>query len=251
MNYNCLKLAASAILLLLLIQQPATCQTINSTLNPDQILRIQNGETLVEVNEIPGKQWPELKVTCFVRAHPQQVFELFTDWESAPSYIPNMLSAKIIAEPSPQIKDVEYTVRLPILGKISYAVRNYLIKNGESYQVRWELLASPLASSANGSLSLEPFAGQTLLRYQNLVEPKLPFVSQLKYLARDEALATVQALGREAERRYFCQTQPPPNQNLEQKSISFAESLARKSNQNAQISIQQTLTQNSSSASTK
>lgn len=177
-------------------------QTNPNLFTSEQLTKIQNGETLIEAREVPGKPWPELQLTRLVRALPQQVFELFTDWDSAPTYIPNMLKAKVIAEPSPEIRDIEYTVKVPILGKISYSVRNYLTKNGETYEVRWELLQSPLASSANGFLKLEPFNGQTLLRYQNLVEPKLPFVSQLKFRARDEALTTVEAIGKEAEKRY-------------------------------------------------
>jgi hypothetical protein len=97
---------------------------------------------------------------------------------------------------------VEYTTKVPILMKTSYTVRNSYTRKGSSYTVGWKLLKSPFVKVSEGSLSIEPYgAGETLMRYTNLVVPKTNLVAGLKDQALNEAKATVVAIKTEAERR--------------------------------------------------
>ena len=99
-------------------------------------------------------------------------------------------------------KDVEYKVKMPVVQSITYSVRNTYIQKGNSYEVRWTLLRSPLAKSSNGSLRIEPYGkGQTLMCYTNLVVPITNLVAGLKNQALNEAKTTVRAIKAEAERR--------------------------------------------------
>ena len=133
---------------------------------------------------------------------PKSLADLFSDYSAAPSYTPGMLSAKVIANNPDGSKDVQYRVKVPVLQSISYTVRNTYIKKGNSYEVKWTLLQSPLAKSSNGSLRIEPYGkGKTLMRYTNLTVPLTNLVSGLKTQALNEAKATVRAIASEAERR--------------------------------------------------
>ena len=113
-----------------------------------------------------------------------------------------MLAAKVIATNPDGTKDVEYKVKMPVVQSITYSVRNTYIQKGNSYEVRWTLLRSPLAKSSNGSLRIEPYGkGQTLMCYTNLVVPITNLVAGLKNQALNEAKTTVRAIKAEAERR--------------------------------------------------
>lgn len=171
-------------------------------LTREQQARLEAGETVVVAREIPGKAWPELTLYRLVAAPPAVVFALFTDYESAPSYTPGMLAAEVIGEPAKDIKDVRYTVRVPVLSRITYTVRNQFLRHGQDiYEVKWNLLESPLASESTGSLRIEPHGNGTLLRYTNHVTPSVPMAGVMKNNARKEAETTVEAIEKEAVRR--------------------------------------------------
>jgi len=163
---------------------------------------LAGGQTVVNSENVPGAPWPRLKLYKVVDAPPQVLAELFSDYSAAPSYTPGMLSAKVIANDPDGSKDVEYRVKVPVLQSISYTVRNTYIKKGNSYEVKWTLLHSPLAKSSDGSLRIEPCGeGKTLMRYTNLTVPLTNLVGGLKTQALNEAKATVGAIALEAERR--------------------------------------------------
>ena len=163
---------------------------------------LAGGQTVVKSENVAGAPWPRLKLYKVVDAPPQIVAELFSDYSAAPSYTPGMLSAKVIANNPDGSKDVEYRVKVPVLQSISYTVRNTYIRKGNSYEVKWTLLRSPLAKSSDGSLRIEPYGkGKTLMRYTNLTVPLTNLVAGLKTQALNEAKATVRAIALEAQRR--------------------------------------------------
>lgn len=171
------------------------------SLTPDELREVESGETIVRAKDLSGEAWPRLTVFRIINAPATDVAKLFTDYESAPSYTPGMLGAEVINEPGTNIKDVRYTVKVPVLGTISYVVRNEYSQKGTDFEVVWKLLESPLASASNGSLIIEPIGDRTILQYTNHVTPSIPMAGALKNQARKEAVTTVEAIAKEAERR--------------------------------------------------
>jgi ribosome-associated toxin RatA of RatAB toxin-antitoxin module len=171
-------------------------------LTPEQQAQLKAGETVVISRDIKGKAWPELTLFRLVEAKPSQVFDLFTDYASAPSYTPGMIAAEVVDEPSKDVKDVRYTVRVPVLSRISYTVRNRYVRSGkDTFEVKWDLLESPMASESTGSLRIEPYGNGTILRYTNHVTPSVPMAGMLKNNARQEAITTIEAIEKEAAKR--------------------------------------------------
>ena len=153
-------------------------------------------------SDVDGAPWPKLSLYRVVNAPPAVVANLFSDYAAAPTYIPGMLAAKVISSNPDGSKDVIYTVKVPVLQKISYTVRNNYSQNGSSYTVSWKLLKSPLAMSSDGSLQIEPYQNnRTLMCYSNLCVPITNLVAGLKDQALTEAKSTVLAIATEAERR--------------------------------------------------
>lgn len=160
------------------------------------------GQTVVKSTDMPGLPWPQLSLYRVVNAPPDVVANLFTDYDAAPSYTPGIVRAQVIATNPDGTKDVRYTVKVPIIMRTSYVVRNTYQKQGEKFTVGWKLIQSPLAKKSDGSLRIEPYeSDRTLLCYTNLCVPITNLVSGLKNQALVEAKNTVLALATEAERR--------------------------------------------------
>lgn len=163
---------------------------------------LAEGQTVVRSTDIPGLPWPQLSLYRVVNAPPSVVANLFTDYDAAPSYTPGLLNAQVVSTNPDGTKDVRYTVKVPVIQRTSYMVRNTYLKQGSNYTVSWKLLQSPLAKQSDGSLRIEPYDGnRTLLCYTNLCVPITNLVSGLKNQALVEAKNTVLALATEAERR--------------------------------------------------
>ncbi len=163
---------------------------------------LAQGQLVIMSENVDGLPWPRLKLYQVVNAPPKVVADLFSDYAAAPDYIPGMLAAKVIATNPDGTKDVEYRVKVPVLQSITYTVRNAYIQKGNSYEVKWTLLRSPLAKSSDGSLRIEPYGkGKTLMCYTNLAVPITNLVAGLKNQALNEAKSTVRAITAEAERR--------------------------------------------------
>jgi len=159
------------------------------------------GQVVVKSKNVAGAPWPQLSLYQVVNAPPAVLKALFNDYASAPSYTPNLISATVLTTNPDGSKDVQYTTKVPILGKISYTVRNTYITNGASYEVDWTLIKSPLAKSSDGSLRIEPYGqNQTLLSYTNLCVP-ITSLPGMKDAALGEAKTTVRAIKAEAEKR--------------------------------------------------
>lgn len=174
---------------------------LKAGLTPEQLTVLASGETVITSRDLPKEAWPELTLYRVIKAPPEEVKNLLLDYKSAPSYTPGMVSAEVIAEPSPEVKDVRYTVRMPVVSKISYVVRNTYRTAGQEFSVKWDLVESPVASASRGALEVELYGKDSLLRYTNHVTPSMPMAGVLKGQALKEAKTTIEAIGAEAERR--------------------------------------------------
>lgn len=196
-----MKTLLSVLVILAAALMPASADLLKEV-PESEMPNLTKGETVVKSREVPGAPWPELSLYRIVNAPPDVVADLFTDYAAAPSYSPGMLAAEVIAKNPDGTKDVRYTVKMPILQKTSYVVRNTYEKNGSTFTVSWTLLKSAMAKSSDGSLRIEPYSGgRTILCYKNLLVPVTNLVAGLKNQALDEAKGTVLALATESERR--------------------------------------------------
>ncbi len=194
-------LLSVALVALLLAGKVGQAADLKSALSLEQLQELEAGKTVVTARELPKEPWPELQLYRKIAAPPEVVKALLLDYDSAPSYTPGMLGAEVVAKPATDIQDVRYTVRMPVVSKISYIVRNTYESQGKNFAVRWTLVESPVASASRGALEMQPHGEGTLLRYTNHVTPSIPMAGVLKQQALKEAKTTIEAIGAEAERR--------------------------------------------------
>jgi len=180
---------------------PCTQAGLLDEIPSDQRKSLDAGETIVLSENLPDKAWPRLKLYRLVNAPPDSLHALLLDVKSAPSYTPGMVNVEIVGAPSENVKDIQYTVKFPVLSNITYTVRNFYDHQPGLFSVRWELLKSPIASDSKGSLRVEPYGTKSLLSYTNHVTPSVPMIGVLKSQAAKEAKSTIEAIAKEAERR--------------------------------------------------
>jgi len=186
---------------LICLTAPGVRANISSELSPSELKQLESGEMVTHQKEVEGGIWPELTVYRLVNAPATKVTSVLGDYPNAHNYIPNVIKAQVVDNPARNVKDVEYTVRLPLFATASYTVRNKFESEGNTLFVKWNLLESPLADESTGSLAVEPFGNGSILRYKNYVKPKTKLAGVAKGAAVKEAQETVLAISKEAERR--------------------------------------------------
>lgn len=174
---------------------------MTSSLDAAQIAQLKAGEMVVSAKDVPSGGWPEVTVYTLVKAPVSVVEKVLRDYEHAPDFQPGLVSAKVVSQPSPDVCDVEYTSKMPIVGTMSYTMQNTFEKVDNGLTVSWKLLKSSMAEISDGSLRAEPYGDGSILRYVNHVKPKSSLAIIAKGAALGEAKKTVSALKAEAEKR--------------------------------------------------
>jgi len=197
-----MKIRVSLLAAFIALASPLAQADILSEVPADSKTQLTAGEVVVTSEDIKGAPWPKLVLYQVVDAPPQVLINLLTDYDAAPAYTPGLISAKILATNADGSKDIEYTVKAPLLQKISYSVHNTYVKKGDNFTVNWDLIHSPLAKTSTGSIRVEPYGkNQSLMCYTNFVVPITNLVAGMKGDALKSAKETVAAIKQEAERR--------------------------------------------------
>lgn len=192
-------LTAVAVLAVSVTNSPAA---LIDQVSADERSELAAGQVVVESKKVADAPWPQLSLYQVVNAPTKTMVALLQDYASAPSYTPNVLSVKLISNNADGTKDLEYTTKVPLLGKINYTVRNTYVKSGTSYTVSWSLLKSPFVKKSEGSIKVEPYGeNQTLMCYTNLVIPVTTLLPGMQGQALSEAKSTVASIKGEAEKR--------------------------------------------------
>lgn len=165
-------------------------------LSPSEIAAIDQGKLLYIAHEIPDMPWPRAVIYHFVEASPREVLAVFTNYNAASTYIPNVLQSKIISDINPWEKEVYYELDVPLLPNESYIAKNILsfTDNGKQMEVAWTASKAKFFKSSVGNLRVEAYRSGTLLRYTNLVDPGTRIAALLRSSAETQVKATVTAI---------------------------------------------------------
>ena len=172
-----------------------------SELTPAQKVQVQDGSQVVITEDIQGKPWPRIKVYRLINATPEQVTAVFFDYESAKSFVPNVIKSEIANKLSALTMDVDYGLDVPIFPDEFYTVRNSLRHvEDNSYCIDWKLLRSVLTKDSVGSIRVEPWDSGAVICYQNLVTPASNIAVLLRGKAIEQMKETTQALATQVEK---------------------------------------------------
>jgi hypothetical protein len=172
-----------------------------SELSSAQQCQVHDGSQVIITENVEGKPWPRIKVYRLVDASPEQVTAVFFDYESAKSFVPNVIKSQISNRLSACTMDVDYGLDVPIFPDEFYTVRNNLrLIDENSYCIDWKLLRSVLTKDSVGKIRIEPWEGKAVICYQNLVTPASNIAVLLRGKAIEQMKETTQALAERVEK---------------------------------------------------
>lgn len=175
---------------------------VADSLSGAQLSQLKAGEMVVESKDVPGGVWPQVTIYTLVAAPVATIGGVFRDYAHAPEFQPSIVSATVVAHPSANVYNVEYTQKLPMFGTTKFTVQNTFQTSGDALTVTWKLLKSSMADISDGSLQVEPYGDGSIMRYINYVKPKLGALAGMaKGSALDSVKTTVSELKAEAEKR--------------------------------------------------
>jgi hypothetical protein len=187
---------------LFLISSPElVADSLLSELSSAQQCQVHDGSQVIITENVEGKPWPRIKVYRLVDASPEQVTAVFFDYESAKSFVPNVIKSQISNRLSACTMDVDYGLDVPIFPDEFYTVRNNLrLIDENSYCIDWKLLRSVLTKDSVGKIRIEPWEGKAVICYQNLVTPASNIAVLLRGKAIEQMKETTQALAERVEK---------------------------------------------------
>jgi hypothetical protein len=181
--------------------QQLLADSILSELSSAQKCEVQDGSQVVVTENVEGKPWPRIKVYRLVNARPEQVAAVFFDYESAKSFVPNVIKSEVANRLSACTMDVDYGLDVPIFPDELYTVRNNLrLIDEDSYCIDWKLLRSVLTKDSVGNFRVEPWEGKAVICYQNLVTPGSNIAVLLRGRAIEQMKETTKALAAHVEK---------------------------------------------------
>lgn len=188
---------------------PLRAQAVEE-LSREQRSMVDAGRQLFLTWDVGGSPWPRTCVFQYVDATPEEAAAVFTNYERHTAYIPDLRKAKISRVVDAVTKEVDYTLRVPIVSDEEYTVRNTLSSyaGGKSYRIEWTLVRATSTKATEGSVRFEPHHLEgprrdgTLMAYCNLVTPgsRLAKLRIIRSKALAQVRETARAIVAEVER---------------------------------------------------
>lgn len=179
----------------------SACAGLIDELDPAQRQEVEDGGQVMLQEDLPGKPWPRVRIFRIIHAKPEEVAAVFFDYNTAQTYIPDLLHSKVSKIISPSVLEVDYEVDVPILADESYTARNEIrALHGGGFCVTWTLLRALQTKGAEGNLRIEPYGcGDSLICYTNLVTPGSGMAKILKLPALARMQKTVASIAKKVE----------------------------------------------------
>ena len=171
-------------------------------LSDDEKNQVQAGSQVVKTVDVAGASWPKVTVYQYVKATPEEVMGVFTDYERATSYMGGLTKAKISKRIDARTVEIDYLLALPLVADEWYTVRDTLsdYDNGHAYQVAWSLVKAYSTRSSEGAMKVEAMGSGSIISYYNFVVSNRAGAGFLYKKAIARVKDSVRDIQREVER---------------------------------------------------
>lgn len=132
--------------------------------------RLARGEILVVTHAVPGYPWPEVTAHLQMAATPDEVMAVYADFEGQASYLPELVTCRIIRRVAANVFEVfyEYAVSGP---NERYTVTIEVGRRASALEATWDLVRARYAKRLSGGLRVEPRGAGALVTYTSRVDP--------------------------------------------------------------------------------
>jgi hypothetical protein len=118
-------------------------------LNAEQLERVERGEAVQVLQEVPDSPWPRSTVYQFIEATPEQSAAVLADYALQQSYIPRLNRSRILRTVNGET-DVEYVVSIPIYPDERSVSRQRVTQSGAEFRIEWHTVVD---STTKGSVT--------------------------------------------------------------------------------------------------
>jgi hypothetical protein len=129
-----------------------------------------------------GFVWPEVTVLKVLNHSPLENLNIFLDFTSHKTYIPEILESKIVKKISDNHMHVYFEMKVPWpVNKSVYTTNNVITQDTDgSHTLKWNLIEGSLIKSSDGHMSFSPYEGKTLIQYVTFIVPNSSFAGLFK-----------------------------------------------------------------------
>lgn len=154
------------------------------------------GKMLQNIDWKDGYVWPEVTIRVLLDHAPKESMDVFMDFESHKTYIPDMLESKVVKKLSPEHMHVLSSMEMPWPVKKSTQVTNNVLTKGEdgSYTLKWNLVEAKFLKSTDGYISFKPYQGKTMMEYVTFIVPDSSFAGMFKNKVAGDVEKTVKKI---------------------------------------------------------
>lgn len=151
-------------------------------ITPAQKTELSKGAMIKNVVWKEGYVWPEVTILVLLNHAPLDNINVFLDFETHKTYIPDMLESKIIKKISAKETHVYFEMEMPWpVKKTSHVTNNVITSNADgSYTLKWNLVKADMLKATDGFMTFSPYEGKTLLTYQSFIVPNSSFAGMFK-----------------------------------------------------------------------
>ena len=155
--------------------------------------QLTKGKMITKVDWAKGYVWPEVTILVLLNHAPQDNLNVFLDFNTHKTYIPDMLESRVIKKVSPTEMHVYFEMIMPWpVKKTSHITNNVITTNTDgSYTLKWNLVEAKLLKATDGYMTFYPYEGKTLLKYVSLIVPDSSFAGMFKGRVADDVEKSV------------------------------------------------------------
>jgi hypothetical protein len=165
----------------LLLTFPAFCFAVVPLIPTDK-QELAKGGMIKKVVWKDGFIWPEVTILVVLNHSPLDNLNVFLDFDSHKTYVPDMLESKVIKKVSPTQTQVYFEMEMPWPVKKTTHVTNNVVSSSSdgSYTLKWNLVKADMLKATDGHMSFYPYEGKTLLEYVSLIVPNSSLAGMFK-----------------------------------------------------------------------
>lgn len=144
--------------------------------SPTELAALERGEILVRLREVPGSAIKEGKALGLIDAAPERVFQVVTDLEAFPEFMPHVRQSTVEPQADGSLVNYQY-LDLPFPIRDRYYKIRVVHRVEETHRGRvWRSSWTYLPGSGNvvenyGAWTLRDYGGRTLALYQVFTDP--------------------------------------------------------------------------------
>lgn len=143
---------------------------------------LAQGSMVKTVNWKEGFIWPEVKIITLLNHSPLDNLNVFLNFETHKTYIPDMLESRVVKKVSANQMEVYFEMEMPWpVKKATHTTNNVITKNEDgSYTLKWNLVKADRLKATDGYMRFYPYEGKTLLEYVTLIVPNSSLAAMFK-----------------------------------------------------------------------